>query len=125
MNLLIDSHVFVWTAFSDRRLSRRAIEALANADNQIRISVVTRWELAAKQRRHAAFALPEPFDRLLHRAGYQPLDLEFDVPRQLETMPDIHGDPFDRMLVAQALHHGLTLVTDDHLIRRYPVETLW
>jgi len=78
---------------------------MADPGNTIFVSVVTHWEIAAKQHRHAAFDLREPLGATMERHGFIPLDLTFDAPTELQRMPGLHGDPFDRMLVAQALHH--------------------
>ena len=124
MKLLIDTHVFIWLATSDTRLSTRATDMLLDPANAVMISVVSRWEIVLKQR-STDFRLPVPFDFLVQRSGFMPLNLEFGVPAIAETLPDIHADPFDRMLVAQALASELTLVTADKTVRRYPVSTLW
>lgn len=123
--LLIDSHALAWFASGDRRISKAARDALTDPAQEVFVSVVTYWELEVKRRRSADFVLPEPVPAYMQRAGFSPLELEFDVPAQIAQLPDIHGDPFDRLLVAQARHHGLKLVTNDRMIRRYPVETLW
>lgn len=125
MNLLIDTHVFIWAGSGDRRMSKRAADHIANAANLVFVSVISHWETAAKARRHSSFRLSEPWNETMERYALTPLDLEFDVPTRIADLPDVHGDPFDRLLIAQALHHGLTLVTNDRMIRRYPVKTLW
>jgi PIN domain nuclease of toxin-antitoxin system len=125
MKLLLDTHVLIWAASGDRRMSRRAAAALADPKNEIFVSVVTHWEIAVKQRRHVDFVLEEPLASVMDRHALAPLDLAFDAPARLRHMPSVHGDPFDRLLVAQALHHQLTLITNDRMIRRYPVETIW
>lgn len=124
MKLLIDTHVFVWVATGDRRLSDPVKEALFDPDHEVFLSVVSRWEIVLKQR-NLDFHLPEPFDRLMARSGYEPLDFSFDTPRIIEDLPDIHGDPFDRALVGQALLHEMTLVTRDKILLQYPVPTFW
>lgn len=78
-----------------------------------------------KEQRHASFALPKPFPELMEESGFQPLDLLFDVPARLTALPPLHGDPFDRILVAQALHHGMAIVTSDRAIAAYEVPVLW
>jgi PIN domain nuclease of toxin-antitoxin system len=124
MALLLDTHAFVWLGWGDPRLSQRVKDAIGAEDEMVFVSVITRWELAIKERSHGP-QLGMPFDVLMARGGFEPLDLRFDVPTRLSALPDIHQDPFDRMLVAQALSHGLTLVTADRDVRRYPVQTLW
>jgi len=125
MKILVDTHALIWAGTGDRRLSKRAALALDDPENDLFVSVVTYWEITVKQRRHPAFVLVEPLRSTMERYGLQPLGLDFDVPEKLKSMPGIHGDPFDRILVAQALHHGFVLMTGDKAIRRYPVETIW
>jgi len=124
MNLLLDTHVFLWFGASDARLGSAGRREISNPGNQVFVSVVSRWEIELKRTRHAVFTLPEPFDSAMQRSGFSALDLLFPVPSYLSDLPDIHADPFDRLLIAQALHHDLTLVTADRMIRRYPVKTL-
>jgi PIN domain nuclease of toxin-antitoxin system len=100
------------------------VDAILAEDEVVFVSVITRWELVIKERRYGP-QLGLPFDLLMARSGFEPLDLRFDVPTRISALPDIHTDPFDRLLVAQALAEGLTLVTADHHVRRYPVQTFW
>lgn len=125
MKLLLDTHVLIWAAVGDRRLSRRAAAILADPSNSISVSVVSHWEIAVKQRHRADFVLEEPLATILDRYGLAELDLTFNVPAQIHELPSLHGDPFDRLLIAQALHHQVPLITNDRMIRRYPVETIW
>jgi len=123
--LLADTHALLWFWAGDRRLSRIARAALANPDEEIFVSVVSHWEIEVKRRRHAEFDLPRPLIELMEEADFLPLAMEFATPARLANLPDIHADRFDRMLIAQALHHELTLVSGDRLVRRYPVPILW
>lgn len=88
------------------------------------ISVASGWEYEHK-RRLRPHDLPLSFIEICAEIPHQPLDLAFDVHRYAATLPMIHRDPFDRMLVAQAIHHDLTLIASDEHIRQYPVRTLW
>jgi PIN domain nuclease of toxin-antitoxin system len=123
--LLTDTHALIWFAADDHRLSRAARAALVDPQQEVFVSVVCYWEIEVKRLRSSEFSPPEPVRALMDRAGFRPLGMDFDVPVRLAGLPRVHGDPFDRMLVAQALHHGLTLVTGDRALRRYPVPTLW
>lgn len=76
------------------------------------------------KRRRYPRDLPEPFERLL-TPDYQRLDLDFAVHVMAETLPQLHRDPFDRMLIAQAVMLDMTLVTADKIVRSYPVSTYW
>jgi PIN domain nuclease of toxin-antitoxin system len=121
---LIDTHVVVWMATGDRRLSRTVADLLQSGDAEILVSVVSEWELALK-RRKPDFRLPVPFETIVRRAAFKSIGLDPGTPRALGDLPDIHKDPFDRILVAQALIGGHILVSRDKAVRRYPVPTLW
>lgn len=101
---------------------------LASADNSVSFSVVSFWEIVVKFR-IGKLPLPEapstyvPRQRKRHRIAELPLHGE--AVSHLEKLPAHHRDPFDRMLVCQAIEAGLTLVTSDPLIQAYPVKTLW
>lgn len=121
---LIDTHVLVWMATGDKRLSRAVGTLLTTADAAIHVSVISEWELVLK-RRSSAFRLPLPFELLIERSTFTSIGLAFGTPRLVESLPAIHADPFDRILIAQALLHGYTLVTRDSDIHKYPVPTFW
>ena len=124
MQLLVDTNVLIWTVAKHRLLSPLVRERFESGECTIFVSVVSAWEYNQK-RAHSPDDLPVPFDDLVAAIPYQRLDLVFDVARYAATLPRIHRDPFDRMLIAQALHHGLTLVASDANIRRYDVPVLW
>lgn len=123
--LLLDTHVLIWFAAGDRRLKPHVRSSLADPATEIFVSVITNWEIAVKQRRSPQYVLPGPIEEVIEQAGFRQLDLEFATPRVLDALPELHGDPFDRLLAAQALHHKLRLVTGDRALQRYPVETIW
>lgn len=124
MALLLDTHTFVWLARGDRKITRTVAEAVSDPDARIFVSVISRWEIAIRHR-DPELLLKEDFAIVMERSTYVPLDLSFEVPAKLRALPPIHADPFDRLLVAQALHHDMTLVTRDEHIPSYPVKTLW
>lgn len=127
MNLLLDTHVFLHYLNADPRLPPAFREAIRDPDNQVYLSVASVWEAVIK---HALGKLPLP----LPPADYLPaqreahqitsLPIEESVMDYLARLPPLHRDPFDRMLVAQALRHDLALVTLDQAVRAYPVELL-
>jgi PIN domain nuclease of toxin-antitoxin system len=83
MTLLIDTHVFVWIATGDRRLTKRVIEAVMNPEQEVFVSVVSRWEVALKQQRHRDFRLPRPFGRLMEQMTFvtrDPRNRRYPVP---------------------------------------------
>ena len=128
MKLLVDTVVFLWWITGSPRLSARARDTLTDPHNEVWLSAVSAWEIALK---HALGKLPLPEEpetlipRLRERHRVEELALSEAAALQLPKLPTLHRDPFDRMLVCQAIAHGLTLVTPDPLVRRYPVRTLW
>lgn len=124
MNLLLDTHVIVWSFLSPEKLSSTANDALISNDNSVFVSVLAAWEVAIK-RATGKLDLGFGFDEGLSKLGYTPINLRYATHVRYSELPLLHRDPFDRMLVAQALDEGLTLVTNDRNIRRYDVPILW
>lgn len=128
MKLLLDTCAFLWIITGSTQLSSRAREAFQSPANEVYLSPVSAWEIAVK---HALgrLVLTEPPDKLVpvqrraHRIDELPLTEEATL--YLPKLPDWHKDPFDRMLVCQALAGGLTVLTPDPDLARYPVRTLW
>ena len=122
---LIDTCAFLWFAWGDeRRLSRKAFDLMIDPEVSLYLSVVSRWEIALKQHK-PAFRMKEPFESIWRRSPFLPLPLAFEVPEKLAALPPLHPDPFDRLLIAQAQHENLTLLTSDRHIERYDVATAW
>ncbi len=127
MKLLLDTHIFLWFINGDKRLSDDMQQDIRDPDNEVYLSVVSLWEVVVKHQL-GKLSLPEapesylPVQRQKHQIASLPLD-ETSVS-QLAKLPFIHRDPFDRMLICQAMAHGLTIVTVDNLILAYPVP-LW
>lgn len=128
MNLLLDTCTFLWIAQGSGELSRRARDLFADPANAVHLSVVSGWEIVIKHSL-GRLPLPQPPDRyvplLRERHGIESLALDEETVLQIGKLPDHHRDPFDRMLVCQAVVRGLTLLTPDPLIRRYPVSVTW
>lgn len=123
MRLLLDTQILIWIPLDDRRLSNAAVEALQSPDNSLHVSAVTAFEFADLQRRRR-FPINDPIDFLTERIGFALVDFPEQAWRLVESLPDIHRDPVDRMLVAHAILGGFTLVTADTTICRYPVRTI-
>lgn len=129
MNVLLDTHAFLWLITADRqRLSPRAIEIFADPANAIFLSVVSVWEMMLKHSKGKLRIAHDPraFIRSqLTRNQIQPVALELGHVLRSKDLPPIHKDPFDRMLVAQAIENDYVLMTCDEVIGQYPVKTLW
>lgn len=127
MNLLLDTHIFLWYVSSDARLPTRHRDSIRDPGNQVHLSVASVWETVIKHSL-GKLALPQPpavympQQRQAHRIDSLPIE---EGPLiELANLPLLHRDPFDRMLVAQAIHYGLTILTVDPLLEAYPVPVL-
>ena len=128
MRLLLDTCTFLWAVRGDARLSKAATALFRDPANEIFLSAVSAWEIAVK---HQLGKLPLPdaparyVPRERERHGIEALPLGEADTLMLDRLPAAHTDPFDRLLVCQAIQHGLTLLTPDPLIHRYPVAVRW
>ena len=121
MRFLLDTHVALWAISGDDRLPDAARALIAEPGNDIFFSVATLWEIAIK---HASKPAAMPVSALAARgwfgqAGYRMLDIKPEHVELLDTLPPLHRDPFDRMLVAQSLAEPLRLITHDSMVARY------
>jgi PIN domain nuclease of toxin-antitoxin system len=127
VKLLLDTCSFLWLA-GGRHLSDGADAAIRNPANDVLLSSVSVWEIVT-QHRAGRLPLPEPPDRLIptecHLRGVTRVAFDGESALQLMRLPALHRDPFDRMLICQAIAGGLALVTPDPLIAQYPVRVIW
>jgi len=128
LKLLLDTHVFLWIATDDDRLPRDLKALLREPTNDVYLSVVSSWEIAVKART-GKLVLPMPVWAFLlesrERLGIQSLSIQEAAVAHVAKLPSIHRDPFDRMLVCQAIEHELTIVSSDSQVQRYPVKSMW
>jgi len=122
MKLLLDTHLLLWAAGEPRRLSRRARGLVGDADNELFFSPASLWEVVIKRglRRPDFMVDARVLRRGLLDNGYNELPIVSDHVVAIDSLPPIHKDPFDRVLVAQATVEGITLLTTDSLISQYP-----
>jgi len=123
LKLLLDTHTMIWAMSEPRLLSSRAKDAISTKENDVFVSVISPWEIAIKRSKKRLRA-PEDLGDALEAHQFRLLPVLLRHIKAIGSMPNHHGDPFDRMLVAQATIDGLTLVTSDRALRRYPVATL-
>lgn len=124
MAFLLDTNVVIFLYEESSRLPEKVKVRLLEGDVPIFISVISAWEYNQKRKKKPK-ELPISFEDLIANIPYQPLDFVFDINNYAESLPLIHRDPFDRMLIAQAIYYDLTLVTADKEVAQYPVKTLW
>jgi PIN domain nuclease of toxin-antitoxin system len=127
MKILLDTHIFLWFISGDNRLSTDVRDAIRNLDNEVYLSVVSVWEVIVK---HQLGKLPLPESPEIYlpkqrdRHQIASINLDEGSVAQLVKLPSLHRDPFDRMLICQALQHGLTIATVDAAIRAYSVSVI-
>jgi len=125
---LLDTHVFLWALLEPEKLSSWARAAIENIDNTIVVSAVCGWEIMVKSSL-GKLKLSMPPAKFITEGvdgmGLKTLDLRLAHTFLLPKLPDIHRDPFDRMLICQSQSEGIALITQDANISRYSVETFW
>ena len=128
MKVLLDTHAFLWAITEDVQLSRRAREIFTAPTNELFLSVASIWEIIIKvQLKKLLLTKPAvPFLRAqLANNNIHVLPITLDHVAQLEDLPVLHRDPFDRILVAQSLAEGWPLLSADPLLANYPTELIW
>lgn len=123
MRLLLDSHILLRLDHDPSLVPASQQDVIADKANEVLVSAVTAWELGIKQRK-GKLVLSKPVSEQRIRFGFLELPITFAHAEYAAGLPLLHGDPFDRMLVAQAIVEGLTLVTADTVIREYAVTCL-
>ncbi len=128
MRLLLDTHVFIWWSDEPEKLSERVLHACLNNDNHLILSIASIWEMQIKMQlgklrlRHPLRYLIENQENI-NRLQILPVSLSHIY--MLENLPMLHRDPFDRLLICQAIEDGLILVSKDSLFSDYPVSLYW
>ena len=128
MRILLDTHAIVWWATGDRRLSRTARVAIANPGTEVFISIASAWEIQIKatlQKLTLNESIDALYRSLIIDQDFRMIGIELKDIDHLSKLPPHHRDPFDRMLVAQALRGDFTLVTKDRVVASYGTPTLW
>lgn len=122
MKLLLDTQLLLWAASTPKRLSPAARKLLVDPRNELLFSAASIWEITIKNAlgREDFRIEPTVLRRGLLDNGYAELPISGDHALAIESLPPLHRDPFDRMLVAQATSEGITLLTADPLLAKYP-----
>lgn len=127
MKFLLDTHLLIWAVTEDRQLSIRAFDLITDTENEIFFSVLSLWEIAIKRGQNRPDFLYDP--RTVRRAlldnGYQELPILSQHVVDIDNLPPLHKDPFDRLLIAQAMAEGITLLTADAIVAKYPNSVQW
>jgi PIN domain nuclease of toxin-antitoxin system len=126
--LLLDTHVFLWWIGDISQLQSNAKRAIANINNECYLSVASCWEMAI-QASLGKLRLAKPIERFvteqLTANGFSLLNIDLRHAAKVEKLPFYHRDPFDRLLIAQAMVERLTIVSADRIFSKYGVKVLW
>lgn len=127
MRLLLDTHVLLWY-LDGELLPKEVVKALEDAKNQRIVSIVSLWELSIKislKKIQTSRTLSEIHDHLLSKINFEILNIEYLHLSTLLTIPHFHNDPFDRLLIAQAISENLTIISADRHFPEYSVDLIW
>lgn len=121
--LLLDTHTLLWWLSDSRSLGARTREVIMEPRNEIFVSAATTWEIAIK-RSIGKLEAPDDIDSIVEEEGMLKLPITLFHGEQAGSLPEIHKDPFDRMLIAQAQAEGLIVVTADRVFRQYNIRLM-
>jgi len=128
MNLLLDTHVFLWLNDTPEKLSSAALAACQDENNTLFLSLVSAWEIQIKQQL-GKLELSENLQTLIstqqQQNGLQLLPIELAHIEELANLPSSHRDPFDRLLIAQTIKQQMHIVSADQVFTEYPVKLIW
>jgi PIN domain nuclease of toxin-antitoxin system len=128
MKLLLDTCTFLWATADPDRLPRRVADLILSSEHDVYLSAASAWEIAIKHS-IGRLRLADAPDRFVRdereAAGIDALPIDEESALHLSRLPSLHRDPFDRMLVSQAIVHGMIILTPDPLVTQYPARTTW
>jgi PIN domain nuclease of toxin-antitoxin system len=128
MRCLLDTHTFLWWVTDDRQLSTRVRTIIEDAENDVYFSAASAWEIAIKANSRGLSFKGDPRSFVttqLAANGFQQLAIDVRHVLEVTALPPLHRDPFDRILVAQAIVEELVLLSRDALIRQYDAPVIW
>ncbi|MEI6443260.1 MAG: type II toxin-antitoxin system VapC family toxin [Nostocales cyanobacterium ELA583] len=128
MRALLDTHAFIWWVTDDSQLSSIAYSIIADPSNELFLSSASAWEIVIKVRL-GKLSLPEPPETYipsrLRINKFQSLPIQMIHALQVANLPDLHRDPFDRIIIAQSQVEKMSILTVDSQIIQYPVDIIW
>jgi len=121
--ILLDTHVLLWCLTDDKKLKPSIHKLIINPENQIFVSSVSAWEMVIKKSL-GKLACPSNIEEAALSCNFEWLPITVSDALKVSDLPQAHHDPFDRLLIAQALNRGLTLLTADKKLEEYPVKLI-
>jgi PIN domain nuclease of toxin-antitoxin system len=128
MKVLVDTHTFIWALLHDHRLTVKAKQVLRSDEYELVFSLVSLWEIAIKIKTGKLNTIGSSVGYIrdeMDAYGMEFLPIRYEHVLQLEVLPAHHGDPFDRLLIAQAITESLPILTHDKKLSLYPVKLIW
>jgi PIN domain nuclease of toxin-antitoxin system len=128
MKFLLDTHTFIWADLSPEKLSLKCQSLLLDPDNTLILSLASVWEMQIKYqlgKLNLRLPLPDLIREQQEINSIQILEIELDHIWALDRLENHHKDPFDRLLIAQAIVENISIVSNDGLFDRYPIERIW
>jgi len=127
MNYLLDTHAVLWFLGDDEKLSKAALDTILEPANKKYVSIVSAWELAIKigLRKLKFDGGVDNFFKIINENGFDLLPIKEEYIRQVEILPFLHRDPFDRLLIASTLTENMSLITADTNIHQYNISWVW
>ncbi len=123
MRYLIDTHVFIWWMQDEGDLTKEASAVIRDIQNEVWLSVVVPWEIMIKKMT-GKLSVPDNITEIIGLENFNLLPIQMNHMNRLNELPDFHSDPFDRIMIAQAIEENLILITRDKGILQYPFPTL-
>lgn len=128
MKAILDTHVLLWWVTNDPQLSPTVRDIITDVNNTLYVSVASSWEIIIKAKT-GKLPLPEPPPQFIQACltanSFESLAIDLSHALQIHHLSDHHKDPFDRILIAQAQVENIPILTIDHLIVQYPIQTIW
>ena len=127
MNVLLDTHTFIWYIEGNAKLTQKARDVIEVSGDKIYLSIISLWEIAIKTGKKQ-LTLQNEFDDLLdvlNSLEIEILTVTFADTQVYKNLPLHHGDPFDRMIISQAINNSLTIIGCDQSFNDYPIQILW
>jgi PIN domain nuclease of toxin-antitoxin system len=125
VRLLLDTHVLLWWLADDRKLAQNGRAIIASPDNELFVSSASLWEISIKAALGRLEIELDDLEDAIARSGFRSLPIGFRHALTAGRLPAVHRDPFDRMLVAQAIVQQMPIVSSDHSLDDYPVTRIW
>ena len=128
MQYLLDTHALLWAAGDPRQLSERVTEIVLDQRNKLYLSAASGWEIALLHRLHRIDIPDNPqrfIPEIMHRLNILPIPIGFPTAIAAAMLPLVHRDPFDRIIIAEAVKQKMTIITKDQVFEEYGVEILW